>query len=77
MLDRLNELVSKKVDSEYLRTSLHQTKTEVLQQLEIVKTDLIMERQHSNNKLKDHLEKVDINSEKALDEVYTFKEQIR
>lgn len=77
MLDRLNEQVSKKADQEYIRTSLAQTKTELLQQIDIAKNELNLERNQRESKVLDQIEKVDMNGEKALDEIYTFKEQLR
>lgn len=77
MLDRLNELVAKKVDTELLRQSQAQNKQELLQQVDMVRGELSLERTSRDSKLAERLEKCELNGERSLDEMYGYKEQLR
>ena len=77
MLDRLNEMVAKKVDTELLRQSQTQNKQEILQQIEMVRGDLTMERSSRDSTTNDRLQKLELNGQRALDEIFAYNEQIR
>ena len=74
MLDRLNDMVSKKVDHEQLRGSLVQQTQELRQSIEIAKNDLNLERVSKDQKVQERLEKTELSGERALDEIYAYKE---
>lgn len=69
MLDRLNEVQGKKVDQEQVRTLNLQMKQEIMQQLEIVRSDINLERASREQKIQEKLEKNELGCEKALDEI--------
>lgn len=77
LLDKLNEAVAKKVDNESVKTGLSQLKHEMSQNLEILRNEINIDRGTRESKMQEKLDRADINSEKALDEIYQFKEQIR
>lgn len=77
MLDRLNEMVAKKVDTELLRQSQTQNKQEILQQIEMVRGELTMERSSRDSTTNDRLQKLELNGQRALDEIFGYNEQIR
>ena len=77
MLDRLNEQVSKKVDTEILRSSQQQLKQEIQQQIEINQEDIQHGIQMKDTKIFERIEKCEINGERALDELYQNKDQLR
>lgn len=77
MLDRLNELVAKKVDTELLRQSQSQNKQELLQQIDMVRSELNLERQSRDAKLSERVEKCELNGDRSLDEIFSYKEQLR
>lgn len=47
------------------------------QNLELVRNEINIDRGSRESKMQEKLDRADINSEKALDEIYQFKEQIR
>ena len=77
MLDRLNDLVSKKVDQDQLRTSLTQHKQELTQQIEISRHDLNLERTTKDQKVTERLDKIEFSAERTLDEISSYKEMLR
>ena len=77
MLDRLNEQVSKKVDSDLLKHTQQQLKTDLQHEIAICKGDLSHELHGKDTKFQERLEKTEINSDRALDEIYQYKEVIR
>jgi hypothetical protein len=70
ILDKLNESVAKKVDNDILRTSIHQMKTEMSQHMELLKNDINIDRGTRESKMMEKVDKADMTSEKALDEIY-------
>jgi len=74
MLDRLNEVQAKKVDQEQVRTLNLQMKQEIMQQLDIVRSDINLERASREQKIQEKLEKNEVGCEKALDEINAHKE---
>lgn len=77
MLDRLNEMVAKKVDTELLRQSQAQHKQELMQQIDMVRGELSLERSSRDTKMNERIEKCELNGERALDEIFSYKEQLR
>ena len=77
MLDRLNEMVAKKVDTDLLRQSQSQNKQEILQQLEMLKGELTLERSSRDSNVNERLQKLELNSQRALDEIFGYNEQTR
>ena len=77
MLDRLNDSVSRKVDIEQVRSSVNQCKTDLQQQLDILRNDLSMDRTSKDQRLQERLEKTELNGERVLDEIFAYKEQLR
>lgn len=77
MLDRLNDMVSKKVDHEHMRQSLSQSKQEIQQMIDIMRNDLSIDRSSKEQKFFDRVDKLEISGERAIDEIVAFKEQLR
>lgn len=77
MLDRLNDMVSKKVDHEQLRSTLSQQTQELRQQIDIARNDMSLERVSKDQKVQERLEKAELSGERALDEICAYKEQLR
>jgi hypothetical protein len=57
-----------------MRVGLGQMKSDVLQQIEIVRNDINMDRSSRDCKMQEKVDRIDVNGEKALDEIYTFKD---
>lgn len=77
ILDKLNESISKKVDAEILRSNVNQIKTEMMQNIELLKNDINIDRGTKESKIIERLDKNEISGERALDEIVQFKETIR
>jgi hypothetical protein len=77
MLDRLNELVAKKVDNEHLRQGLQQQKQELHSTMELMRNEISLERSTQTQKGNEKIDKMEMNTDRALDEIYSFKEQLR
>jgi gas vesicle protein len=69
--------VSKKVDSDLLKHTQQQLKTDLQHEIAICKGDLSHELHGKDTKFQERLEKTEINSDRALDEIYQYKEVIR
>jgi hypothetical protein len=70
MLDRLNEIVAKKVDNEHLKQNQNQLKQELMQHMDLLKQDLHIEKQSTNQKLIERQEKNEMVIERAMDEIF-------
>jgi len=77
MLDRLNDSVSKKVDIDQLRSGVTQTKSDMQQQIELLRNELSMDRTAKDQRIQERLDKNEVNGERALDEIFSYKEQLR
>jgi gas vesicle protein len=56
---------------------LSQFKIETSSHIENAKNEILMDRSAKDQKILDRVDKVDINGERALDEIYSYKEQLR
>jgi len=72
-----NDMVQAKVDNDQVREQFLQSKGEVSQQIELLKSDLALERQQKDLKVQERVDKIEMSADRALDEIYSYKEQLR
>ena len=74
MLDRLNELVAKKVDNEHLQSSQRTLKSEISQDMDLLRSEINMDRASREQRILERLEKCELGGERLQDEVTQTKE---
>lgn len=74
MLDRLNELVARKVDNEQLQQSQRNLKSELSQDLDMLRSEINMDRASREQRLLERVEKFELSSERMQDEIAQTKE---
>lgn len=74
MLDRLNELVARKVDNEQLQQSQRNLKSEFSQDLDMLRSEINMDRASREQRLLERVEKFELSSERMQDEIAQTKE---
>jgi len=74
----MREQTLKKVDMEFLNTQLQKNKSEVNSQIEMAINDTAFQKRTQDlEKCEEKVSKADLNAERALDEVFFFKEQMK
>ena len=77
MLDRLNETVAQKIDSEHLRQSQSTIKSELQKEMAILKDDMNLERASRDQRLLERIERAELADERLHDELNQFAEKIK
>lgn len=77
LLEQVKDSLHKKVDHEYIQTVTSKLKNECTAQLNQFQTELLYSKKVKDEKIEEKLTKTETNGERALDEIFFLRDQLK
>ena len=77
MLEQIKDSLHKKIDNEYFQTVSNKIKSDCQSMLSTYQSEQSYARKHADEKQEERLAKSEMNAERALDELFFIREQLK